>query len=163
MIFNPHKVFSKIRPLPVACTECNSHFQLEQPTDDQLDMLINASYLVSLRRELVLLQRTQELFDKFPDSRHPVKVAKSVLRTKESGFAEPASKPDQAFEEALQSDQELMHFLRPPTGSSSFYLPARLHGAKEGVENFAASVAKAAVKCTHCQTGFLCIQDPHFD
>ena len=119
--------------------------------------------LVSLRQELVLLQRTQELFDEFSNSRHPVKVAKSSLKTKENQYAAPVSEPDPDFENALQSDQELMHFLRPPTGSSSFYLPARLNGVKEGVENFATLIKKDAVRCTHCPTGFLRIQDPHFD
>ena len=162
-MFNPHRIFAEIKPLPLVCSDCDFTTQMEVPTDEQLCMLIDASYFISLRRELVLLQRTQELFDKFPTSLHPVKMAKSILRTKEAGFAEVASGPDSEFENALQVDQGLLNFLCPPNGTTSFYLPARLKWVEAAVRNHAKSVQEAFVQCPVCEDGFLLIRDEHFN
>jgi len=158
-MFFPKTFFGNTNPLPLVCAFCGCQTEIWSPSDQQLGDLIDASYLISLQRELLRLQRTQVLFDRFPASRHPVKVDKFYA----GNSRDQDTEEDADFEAALQSDPELMEFLRPASGERSFYLPARLSWVTQRVAYLKNAVAQSSIRCGSCQEGFLRIKHSWFE
>jgi len=104
-------------------------------------------------RELDLLQRTERLFARFPNSLHPLIVQHLHLEVAPAG-------DDEAFEQALKEDAELHEFLK-----MSFWLPRRLEFIRESVDSFAKRkrFGEFLVQCQACYVGSMCLEEKFFE
>ena len=123
VLVDKRAALQEIENIPVVCHTCEDRVELQSPNDTVRDALVQASYIRSFQKEITLLQRTQALFDRFPGSRHPIKI--NHLYSKSSDRLDVS--PDAEFAEALANDPELSVFLK----KSGFLLPARLAGITE--------------------------------
>jgi ribosomal protein S27AE len=151
----PEDSLRKVERLPILCAGCGYSTTLSEH-DASLDQaLVESTYLHELRRELVLLERTEEFFARFPGSKHRLKVSKAYRDRKE--LREIQDDPE--FEDALRAEPDLYRFL---TNHSSFLLPARLRGVRESIQQVQTSLDVRLVECPNCKTGHLTIEHELF-
>ena len=113
-IFFPYNIVH-YETVDTTCPECGySAHQSDLLKKAKLALVATTQY-VRAATELRLLRKTQDLFARFPNSRHPYVVDKLNLKV--------GSEPDPEIEAELEQDPELRNFLNPDHG---FYLPARL-------------------------------------
>ncbi len=107
--------------------------------------------VVELRRELDLVQRTESLFNRFPDSKHPTKMHRLDIK------AETA--PDPEFDAALAEDPELAEFL----SKSMFLLPGRMELLRGSIGESAPSVDVTLITCKGCGSGVLLLDEQFYN
>jgi hypothetical protein len=144
-----------VASIPVYCSHCQQARELA-PHSEALDCaLVNATYLHELTEELVLLHRAHQLFARFPESRHGLKVTKEAI----GAGARSAIASDPQFDEALRADPALHEFL----AESSFYLPARMQAVRECIAELETKIDRGLVGCPACRAGWLRIEPAFFE
>lgn len=154
VLVDKRAALQEIEKIPIVCHICEEHVELQSPNDTVRDSLIQASYIRAFQEEIVLLQRTQALFDRFPGSRHPKKI--HHLYVKQSERLDVC--PDAEFAEALVNDPELSVFLQ-----GGFLLPARLASITEACSRWEAELDDAPIRCAACTQGHYLIDAELFD
>jgi hypothetical protein len=140
--------------VPVFCDGCGMTSELPRATDRMRDALIHMGYYREFFHELELLERTELLFARFPESRHPLVAEHLHIRP-----SEVATSADEEFERALGVDAELHEFL----GRCGFLLPARLQFVRESVASYSARLHEFRVHCQTCEAGTLCLEQEFFE
>ena len=141
--------------VPVVCDHCGLRQSVQPSTEEVYDALVEATYLFEFKHELILLERLQTLFERFPTSLHPTKLAREYLHKEER----PKSQYDPVFEEALNSDKELKEMLK----ISRFWLPGRLKFVREALERGQDWVNRSNVVCPSCRKGHYYIEQAFFE
>lgn len=133
--------------VPLVCNACGNQTDRKTPSFEDLKAFLLVQALRTTRHELVLLQRTQVLCNRFPDSRHPVRVAILNIKLPSGSKGEP----DQEFEAAMREDPELADWLCPSQGYRGIYLPARLKATTEAVNSLEKQVMNQPIaRCSSC-------------
>jgi hypothetical protein len=127
---------------------------LQQPDKPTRNALIDTGRHRAALRELELLERTERLFARFPESRHHVVVEHLHLRS-----SKIPTEADEGFERALREDAELHTFLT----HCRFLLPARLEGVRRGLASDAGRVEEFRVPCPACAEGSLCLEQDFYE
>ncbi len=154
VLVDKRAALQEIENIPVVCHICEEHVELQSPNDTVRDALVQASYIRLFQVEIVLLQRTQALFDRFPGSRHPKKIYHLFVRQSERLDVFP----DAEFAEALGNDPELSVLLQ-----SGFLLPARLAFITEACRRWESELDDAPIRCVTCAQGHYLIDADLFD
>ena len=144
----------QVESIPILCGHCGQESTFGQPIEEVCDALVTASYIYQFQQELALLQRTQVLFNCFPNSRHQEKLAKEYVTSKR-----PRPQPDPRFEIALDKDTELKDFLR----AHGFWLPARLKVVQESLVRWQEELDHKAIQCASCSEGCYHVEPDFFD
>ena len=143
----------QVSSVPILCDGCGQEDILINPSDQICDALVGASYIYEFQQELALLQRTQALFDRFPDSRHRIKLTREYLDE------HPRPEPDLEFEMALNKAADLKEFLR----TNGFWLPARLNGVQESLIRWQKELDRDSIQCSSCHEGCYRIEPKFFE
>jgi len=152
---NKWAALQELENVPVSCSTCGVQTELHSPDEAVRHALHDASYIQSFKKEIVLLQRTQALFDRFPESRHPIKVNHEHVEKAERTQVQA----DTDFDRALADDAELRHFLM----RSSFLLPARLAGVSKACDEWQQRLDDSLIRCNACQYGHYVIDAALFE
>ncbi|BCM88989.1 hypothetical protein IAD21_00831 [Abditibacteriota bacterium] len=152
-MINKREELERFDFLPLSCDQCGFQTTIPLPDGEVLDELYDISCLRESQHELVVLQRAQALFDRFPDSRHSQKMCKEFLGKDEC----PTVEADPEFDAALNADPELKAFL----GGRLFWLPARLKAVTESIER-QGQPDSHLIGCTNCQNGHFGIEPKFF-
>jgi hypothetical protein len=141
--------------VPVVCSSCHSAETLTGH-DDALDYaLVYGSYLSELREELRMWERGAQLFARFPESGHWLKV---IRMRKERPFW-PYFKDDAELENALLAEPDLYLFLR----NQIAYLPGRMEFCKERIRKWEGELDFRLLKCTSCGKASLTLEPEFFE
>ena len=143
----------ELESIPISCYSCGAKIELHSPTETMLHALHDASYIQSFKKEITLLQRTQALFERFPNSRHPTKINHEYLKAERSQVL-----ADIEFDRALTDDPELSQFLK-----SGFWLPARLNGVSKACIEWQERLDDSEIRCVACKNGHYVIDAALFE
>ena len=133
------------------CPKCGYTDSVDNLSKDAKLALVDTTHFVMAQTELRLLRQTKSLFDRFPDSRHPVIVSKMHM--------DVAPKDDPEFDAELAANPELKRFLDPNHG---FYLPARLRVCEKTEETSPPQTSQRSdIACPEC-SHFLILPEQFF-
>jgi len=151
----PDESLRRVQRVPTVCAGCGYLATLDEH-DEALDRaLISNTYLQELRHELILLERTERFFERFPASKHRLKVSKLCQDRKELREVQD----DSTFENALRAEPQLYEFL---TANSSFRLPTRLREVRKNIQQLRTELDVDLIKCPTCKRGRLMIEHDFF-
>jgi transcription elongation factor Elf1 len=137
----PHHSIKQHARVPAICTHCGLSTEFTERSETVDSALIDSTCLEEACAELALLARAAELFARFPESKHALKVGREQLNPKQF----PRTTHDREFEAALATDPELSDFLR----HAIFYLPARRRDVRERIEQMS-QTDFSVIPCPHC-------------
>jgi hypothetical protein len=155
VLVDKRAALQEIDNVPVVCNTCGQQAELQSPDDTVRDALVEASYIRSVQEEIILLHRTQTLFERFPKSRHPIRI--HHLYVKQTKRLHTHS--DAEFAKALADDPELKVFLT----QNSFLLPARLAAITQACESWEKRLDSTAIQCAECGRGHYLIEPDLFN
>lgn len=125
---------------------CGFETSIKRPDGPTTRSLVDAGYLRELRHELGILRRADQLFRRFPQSRHRLKASHEHTTPNDV-----PSDGDRAFADELAKDKELHDHLV----NAGFLLTARLKFVTQSVADFATKVNAQHQICNNCGTGIL--------
>ncbi len=152
-IVDKHGALSRMPFVPVFCDSCGQASELTCVSEQTRNALIQMGNYRELRRELELLERTERLFARFPNSRHRLVAEHLHLRPNEV-----PTTADEAFERALGEDAELREFLT----HCGFLLTARLEFVRTSVASYT-NWQHFLIPCPTCGAGILCLEREFFE
>lgn len=151
----PEDSLRKADHVPIMCSACSYSTTLAEHSESLDVALVNSTCLSELQHELSLLERTEQFFERFPASKHRLKLSKTRGDPKE--LREIQDDPE--FENALRAEPDLYDFL---TDHSSFLLLPRLRGVRESIQHLQEDLDVSLVGCPKCKTGRLLIEKNFF-